>query len=251
VTMRSIRSVAGILECPLPSDGLLAHGPPAAAGRSLPLDLAPRAWWRGRYRSNRIAVWDAVTSLIPEATGPASLAIDIGCGVRPFDRALEARGHRVLGIDVAGQQADVVGSVERLPIASDRASVALSINVLQYVTRPLEACNEIVRALKPGGRFIVCVPAHHPFDHLDLWRWTGFSAALLLEQADLTEVGVATVGTTAGNILHLTALSLRKRIPLAGALVATSLETAAVHANKAADHRLPPGYVAHGTKPRR
>ena len=224
------------------------HGPPAKAGTPLPIDLALGAWWQGRYRSSRVAVWNAVTTLLPEAPEPGSFALDAGCGMRPFDDALVARGYQVIGMDMRPGSTELLGAVEHLPLTNGAVSAVLCVNVLQYVPSPLEACREMARVLAPGGRLVLCVPALHPFDHLDLWRWTGRSVADLLGQAGLTEVGVVTVGSTAGNLLHLAALTSRKAVPGAGPLVAGLLEGAAVRSLASADHRLPMGYAATGTK---
>jgi len=225
------------------------HGPMPVPGPPLPVGMAPRTWWQGRYRSPRQATWTAVTSQIPAVNGAAAPAVDLGCGGRPFDSALWARGYRAIGLDVVGHAADVNGAVEHLPFATDSLSLVLCVNVLQYVATPDRACREACRVLRPGGRFVACLPAVSPFDHLDLWRWTGLSAAEQLEQAGLVDIGVVTVGSTVGNLLHLVALSVRKLVPVVGLPLAALLELLAAWSQGAPDQRLPVGYVVAGTKP--
>jgi SAM-dependent methyltransferase len=237
---------ADLMTPPAPSP---VHGPAGRPGTSLPLGLAPAGWWRNRYAAPRVAAWRAVSALLPQAPHHGAVAVDLGCGSGPFHPALAARGWRAVGVDPLTGAAQVGGLAERLPLRDGCAGLVLSVNVMQYLPDPEAVCAEALRVLEPGGKLVLCLPAVSPFDHLDLWRWTGHAAAGQLERAGFAQVEAVAYGATVGNLAHLLALSVRKRVPLAGPALAAGLETAAVLAIGRGDRRLPVGYVLRAERP--
>ena len=88
------------------------------------------------------------------------LVLDVGGGPGFFVRALRGAGARAFCVDAdAGELAgsgrpepgSVLGSALDLPIASGRADVTFSSNVLEHVPDPARMLAEMVRVTRPGG----------------------------------------------------------------------------------------------------
>lgn len=105
---------------------------------------------------------------------PAGLdVVDVGCGEGALVRALNARGARMLGIEIsearlaAARLADdgagaryAVGTAQRLPLADESVDLALFMRTLHHIP-PAEmgsALREARRVLRPGGAVFVAEP---------------------------------------------------------------------------------------------
>ena len=111
-----------------------------------------------------------IAQLVDRYAGPRQeLLLDVGCGSGSIVRLLAARGHRVVGLDtdaeslaaVAKRDAGawlVAGDATRLPFGDETFDGVLALDVLEHV-QDRAAAAEIRRVLKPGGWFLVAVPA--------------------------------------------------------------------------------------------
>ena len=108
--------------------------------------------------------------LVPE---PGSLTLDVGCGEGRVGRDLEARGHRVIGVEVAWEMASacaahpdghpvIVGDAVHLPLAGRSVELAVAFMSLHDCDDPDAAIAEIARVLKPGGRLHMAIV--HPIN---------------------------------------------------------------------------------------
>ena len=80
--------------------------------------------------------------------------LDWGCGTaayRPLVR--DELGHRYVGIDIAGDAADVLADAHRLPFRTAVFDHAITNAVLAHLANPFVAIAEVARVLKPGGIF--------------------------------------------------------------------------------------------------
>jgi SAM-dependent methyltransferase len=125
-----------------------------------------RHWWYTGMRRVAMAVLEA------HLDGRRDLKLlDAGCGTGGTTLALERFG-QVFGVDLAwealepardrGLQLLARGSVELLPFASASFDVVTSFEVIYHlgVGNDVSALHEIRRVLKPGGLFLLRVPAH-------------------------------------------------------------------------------------------
>lgn len=96
--------------------------------------------------------------------------LDFGCGNGRFSDLLAQNCRFLLGVEITHQMLDMAKDESRcpnagfalfdglsLPVRDEKVDLAVSVNVLQYVTDDSELMNvvsEVQRSLKPGGRFL-------------------------------------------------------------------------------------------------
>jgi SAM-dependent methyltransferase len=190
---------------PAPSDhpGAQARRPP----RHLPTYAvrAPLARWleeearrageeRGRYR-----------------------VLDVGSGVKPYFPFFEPYASEYVGVDPKNPAADLVGSVESLPVDDASFDLVLCNQVLEHCADPPQAVRELRRVVAPGGRILASthgVQVYHPAPD-DLWRWTHAGLERLFsDNGDWSSVTVTPAsGTTAcvGMLISVYVDQLAKR----------------------------------------
>lgn len=111
--------------------------------------------------------------LLSSLPAPGRLTLDLGCGEGRVTRDLRARGHRVVGVDVASsmvaaaRDADPEGEyvqadVTELPFEDGVADLAIAFMSLMDMDDMPAAVREIRRVLEPGGRFVAAVV--HPIN---------------------------------------------------------------------------------------
>jgi ArsR family transcriptional regulator len=116
---------------------------------------------------------------------------DLGCGTGETSAALAPFVARTIAVDRSGDMLQAArrrlrgaanaevrrGELEALPIEDGELDAAMMILVLHHVPDPAAALREAARALKPGGRLVVCDMLPH--DHEEYKQqmghvWLGF-----------------------------------------------------------------------------
>lgn len=103
----------------------------------------------------------------PEAHSPA-VALELGCGAGTYVRLLAGLGYRAVGLDYSvatlqravaadsgGKGRYVAGEAYALPGRAGSVDLVVSIGVLQALSEPQRALEEIRRVLRPGGRVLL------------------------------------------------------------------------------------------------
>ncbi|MGF1669485.1 MAG: class I SAM-dependent methyltransferase [Balneolaceae bacterium] len=134
----------------------------------------------------------AVNLLLEEARlTNESRALEVGCGPGYIAKMMADSGARVTGVDLAPRMIEVASrlypdiefkeaNAEQLPFDTDTFDVVLINFAIHHFARPVKACAEIRRVLKPGGRFVFAGPieqfgfgafiegltSHHTMDEL-------------------------------------------------------------------------------------
>ena len=127
-------------------------------------DLAEH-WWdrRGRFA---MLHWiaEARARLVPPASRPGSVLLDIACGGGLLAPHVAALGHRHVGLDLSPTAlplarthgvVPVRGDALRLPFADGCADVVVAGEVLEHVPDLAAAVGEACRVLRPGGTLVV------------------------------------------------------------------------------------------------
>jgi SAM-dependent methyltransferase len=126
-------------------------------------ELTSRHWWWISRRGlilrlvNQIAVRQSVKEIL-----------DIGCAGGQMLQELVALA-RVTGVEPDANLAEqaarheefhlIPESIETAPLETNRYDLALALDVIEHIENDLGALQKIYRALKPGGRLILTVPA--------------------------------------------------------------------------------------------
>jgi SAM-dependent methyltransferase len=156
--------------------------------------------------------------------------LDVGSGTKPYFPYFEPHAREYVGVDARNPAADVLGSVESLPLPDGAFEVVLCTQVLEHCADPPQAVRELRRVTAPGGRVLASthgVQVYHPAPD-DLWRWTHAGLERLFrENAEWASVSVrpgsgtaACLGMLVSHFIDLLAARLGLRRPTRG-LVAT------------------------------
>jgi ubiquinone/menaquinone biosynthesis C-methylase UbiE len=124
------------------------------------------------------AAWDRVLDLVVPR-GRALDALDVGCGTGFLALELAARGHRVVGVDLAPAMLDLArrkattrgltvhfqeADAEHLPFPGASFDLVISRHVLWTLPHPEAAIDDWTRALRPGGRLAIIDGAQYDAD---------------------------------------------------------------------------------------
>ena len=126
----------------------------------------PGYWWY-------VARADLLEATLRSLVEGAAVALDLGSADGPSAAWFrEATGRTVsLDIDPRGLGADgVCGSALALPFADQAFDAVAAFDVIEHCDPEAEALAEVHRVLRPGGRFVMSVPAYS-------WAWTDFDVA--------------------------------------------------------------------------
>jgi SAM-dependent methyltransferase len=153
-------------------------------------------------RSSLTAWLRAEAATAAEAAEAGGLRVlDVGCGVKPYYPLFAGYADSYVGVDVVeNRMAELLGSVEALPVEDGSFDVVLCTQVLEHCDDPVQAVKELRRVTAPGGRVLASthgVQVFHPSPH-DYWRWTHEGLRrLFTENASWGELGVSPAGGTA------------------------------------------------------
>lgn len=117
--------------------------------------------------------------------------LDVGCGMRPYEKTFFAGASEYVGADYQTDRSrpDVVCSATDLPFPENDFDTVTSTEVLEHVPDPLLALKEMRRVLKPGGCLILSTPMYWPRHDLpyDFFRYP-YDGLLHLVQASGLEL---------------------------------------------------------------
>lgn len=123
--------------------------------------------------------------------------IDIGCGVKPYKKLLEAFVSEHVGVDHEGtlhnkSNVDLWGTAYDIPCDDEHFDSALCTAVLEHLEEPESALRECFRVLKPAGYAIYSIPFiwHLHEEPRDFYRYSKFGIKYLFEKAgfDIVEI---------------------------------------------------------------
>ena len=137
--------------------------------------------------------WLAVArgALVPHASRPGAVLVDVGCGGGLTAPHVAGKGYRHVGVDIGGIAASVArdhgvlsvqGDAHHLPVGTATADVVVAGEILEHVTDLPTVVGEIVRVLRPGGTVVV--------DTLADTRTCRFLMVTLAERVGVVPAGI-------------------------------------------------------------
>lgn len=122
-------------------------------------------WWRPNG-SFAMLHWlaEARARLVPKATRPGAVLVDLGCGAGLLAPHLAGKGYRHVGVDLVSSAlvqaaghgvAPVRGDVTSLPLRDGYADVVSAGELLEHVVDVRSAVAEACRVLRPGGLLVL------------------------------------------------------------------------------------------------
>jgi SAM-dependent methyltransferase len=169
-------------------------------------------WW---YRERRHLLGRAIADLRP------GRAMDIGAAGGGNTRVLQAAGWSVGALEYGEDGATVAaerglpvlrGDATALPVADASLDLVVAFDVLEHIVDDDAAVAEVLRTLRPGGRFLVAVPAdprlwsEHDVAVDHVRRYTRTTLRDLLERG-----GFEVTSLTSWNVLLRPVVARRRR----------------------------------------
>lgn len=183
------------------------------------MDRAPAdiPWWYWNRHSLRKLREAVDAGLRHCGLAPGASVLELGCGNRAYQRAVERAGYKYVGADLGdNSHADVVIAPNGIvPVADKSYEAVLSIQVLEHVPDPAAYLAEARRLLKPGGRLVLSTHgfwAYHP-SPTDYWRWTNAGLRKLLEDQGYKVLHFTGVMGMVPAALQMIQDHLRRKLP--------------------------------------
>jgi len=146
--------------------------------------------------------------------------LDIGCGDRWVESALDATTHYValdypntVNMGYAGRP-DAFGDTRRLPFRDECFDTVLLLDVLEHIQQPDSAMDEVRRVIKIGGRIVVQVPFLYPLhdEPYDFQRWTTHGLRAIFSRHGIEICETAWHGRPGETAAALLAIALAKGV---------------------------------------
>jgi ubiquinone/menaquinone biosynthesis C-methylase UbiE len=117
------------------------------------------------------------------------LTLDAGCGTSPYAKYFPNR----IGLDITkrkGADIDVVASIYKLPFKDENFDNILCTEVLEHLSTPEKAIQEMKRVLKKGGYLILTTRFLFPLHDIpdDYYRFTKYGLKQLFKDWELIEL---------------------------------------------------------------
>jgi 2-polyprenyl-6-hydroxyphenyl methylase / 3-demethylubiquinone-9 3-methyltransferase len=141
-------------------------------------------WWADRGAFAMLH-WIAAAraALVPPATRPGALLVDVACGGGLMATHVARRGYRHVGLDLSPSAVAVArrhglhvvrADASALPLLDDCADVVVAGEVLEHVTDLAGVVREVCRVLRPSGLLVIDTIA-------DTW-WARFTSITVAER---------------------------------------------------------------------
>ncbi len=128
-------------------------------------DELANEWWRPHGALAMLA-WLAAAraDLVPPASKPDAVLVDLGCGAGLLAPHLSGKGYRHIGVDITASALEqarahgvvsVRGDVLDLPLQNGIADVVSAGEILEHVTDLPRVIEEACRVLAPGGLLVL------------------------------------------------------------------------------------------------
>jgi len=170
--------------------------------------------------------------------------VDFGCGDRPYEPLIRARGAEYIACDLDGNVDVKIEPGKPLAIPDASVDAVVSFQVLEHVHDLDLYIGDCLRILKPGGWLLLSTHGiwlYHPHP-TDYWRWTRDG---LVDELESRGFNVEEIASVAGPLAWTTLFRLMgithalRSVPLLGKVAIPPI-TAFMNARMAVEDRITP-----------
>lgn len=137
------------------------------------------------------------------------LLLDLGCGIRPYQKLYEPFCTKTLGADMPGEyfekrKVDILCTVNDIPLEDESVDAVLLAEVLHDIKEPTVMFNEIKRILQPNGTLIMTSPFMVPIcdNQYDHYRYTKHGIEYHLRKNGFEIINISSVSDLFGAIIQ-------------------------------------------------
>jgi SAM-dependent methyltransferase len=190
---------------------------------------------------------DEIAHLVGRVARPGLVAIDFGCGDRPYESLFEARGVEYVGADLDGMPDIEIAPDGTLDAPDAQYDLLLSFQVIEHVRDLDTYFAEARRVLRPDGQMLLSTHGMwlyhpHPEDHR---RWTreGLVAEIAAHGFEVVECRPVVGPMATTTIIRNTGIAhFLRAIPRVGRGVA-GLATLAANARARLEEAVTPAWI--------
>lgn len=160
----------------------------------------------------RRSIFETV-SRFAASLAPHTRILDAGAGNAPYAELFAHCDYVTAdwpnSVHAGGRRADIVASLDSLPVDAESFEAVLCTEVIEHVARPDVVLFELQRVLAPNGRICLTAPFVWPLheEPYDFYRYTSHSLEQMFEQAGFVDTLVEPRGgylSTLGQIAAMT-----------------------------------------------
>jgi len=166
----------------------------------------------------RISIFNALKETLPILKGNL---LDIGCGKMPYKNYIleNSKVTNYIGLDIENAleydtdiKPDFTWNGKTMPFENNTFECAFGTEVLEHCPEPEVVLKEVLRVLKPGGRFFFTVPFLWNLHEVpnDEYRYTPFSLERHLRNSGFKEIEIKATGGWHASMAQMLGLWVRR-----------------------------------------
>lgn len=134
--------------------------------------------------------WDKFFKEKLEELAKSNIVYDIGGGAQPQNKD---RFKKYIIVDMNPEyKPDIVADIQNLPFQDNSLEAILCLSVLEHVSNPFRAVEELYRVLKSGGKILLSLPFIWPYhaskSYKDYWRFSEDGLRVLFNRFSHIEI---------------------------------------------------------------
>lgn len=140
---------------------------------------------------------------------PGTRVLDAGAGDAPYRELFQHCEYRTAdwgqSLHLGARRADVIASLDDLPLPDESFDAVLCTQVLEHVADPGAVLAELNRVLRAGGSLWLTVPLTWPLheEPFDFFRYTPYGMTTLLGRAGFVDVDIAPLSSYFATIAQM------------------------------------------------
>jgi len=166
----------------------------------------------------RTAIFEAIKNNLSDFSGKF---LDVGCGKMPYKGYIlkNSAVSKYVGLDIESAliydencSPDLLWDGSKIPLEENSFDCAFATEVLEHCPEPEVVLKEVLRVLKPGGRFFFTVPFLWNLHEVpnDEYRYTPFSLERHLKNSGFDNIEIKATGGWHASMAQMLGLWVRR-----------------------------------------